>query len=86
MVVYRPVKDAYMAESFTVTIHPHEDQVAAYFGSCLLSADINNDGLDELFVASPLFVGDNYEEGRVFVYMSQGNNSVQEWVSRSIRP
>jgi len=31
------------------------DQFGSYFGSVLASADVNNDGLDELLIGAPLF-------------------------------
>lgn len=69
-----------MGNSFT--IHPPEgrDQVAAYFGGNLMSVDVTGDGRDDLFIASPLYVGETYDEGRVYVYISSGNDSVEEWV------
>lgn len=81
-----------MGNSFT--IYPPEGRshvasdwryhVASYFGGCLMSVDVTGDGRDDLFIASPLYVGETYDEGRVYVYISSGNNSVEEWVIHDI--
>ena len=67
-----------------VTIYPPKDardQTGAYFGGCLLSVDVNNDGYDDLFIASPLFVGENNDEGCVSVYIGKSVSSTTEWVN-----
>ncbi|XP_078489659.1 integrin alpha-1 isoform X1 [Ciona intestinalis] len=61
-------------------------QLGSYFGATLLSADINGDGKDDLLVGAPLYIGDNYDEGRVFVYLSQASNSIQAWASPGFVP
>ena len=51
------------------------DQFGEYFGSSLLVVDINSDGYDDLLVGAPMyskFKKGSSDEGRVFVYVSNG--------------
>lgn len=53
-------------------------QSGEYFGSSLLVVDLNNDGLDDLLVGAPMYCSFRKgfsDEGRVFVYISNGNVS-----------
>ena len=57
-------------------------QLGSYFGGALLSLDVNGDDVDDLMVAAPLFIGTNYDDGRVYVYLSNNkNNNPKIWVS-----
>jgi len=55
-------------------------QLGSYFGGSLLSMDLNADGKDDLLVGAPLHIGQHYDQGKVFVYISQRTNSVMSWV------
>ncbi|XP_036068043.1 integrin alpha-11 isoform X1 [Oryzias melastigma] len=45
------------------------EQIGSYFGSELLSMDIDNNGYtDYLLIAAPMFYRDGWERGRVYVY------------------
>ncbi|XP_072171493.1 integrin alpha-PS2-like [Diadema setosum] len=52
-------------------------QHGAGFGHSLLSADLNNDGFDDVIIGAPLHsaleIRDGWEVGRIFVYYSDGN-------------
>lgn len=50
----------------------------SYYGASLLAIDLNNDGRDDLLVGAPLYIDGDYDEGRVFVYISSG--SPASWV------
>jgi len=45
-----------------------------YFGAALCAVDVNNDGFDDLIVGAPLN-SNNQEEGRIYVYLSDGTVS-----------
>ncbi|XP_054476602.1 integrin alpha-11 [Anoplopoma fimbria] len=45
------------------------EQIGSYFGSELLSMDVDDDGLtDVLLVAAPMFYSDGWERGKVYIY------------------
>ncbi|KAK5866769.1 hypothetical protein PBY51_011317 [Eleginops maclovinus] len=45
------------------------EQIGSYFGSVLLSMDVDDDGLtDVLVVAAPMFYSQGWERGRVYIY------------------
>ncbi|TMS05178.1 Integrin alpha-11, partial [Larimichthys crocea] len=45
------------------------EQIGSYFGSELLSMDINGDGhTDVLLVAAPMFYSEGWEKGKVYIY------------------
>lgn len=52
----------------------HGNQLFEYFGYSLLTLDINQDTFDDLLVSAPMYSSfdDSYDEGRVFVYISNG--------------
>ena len=50
-------------------------QVGSYFGGSVTSGDINGDGIDDVIVGAPLFSTKKYEEGRVFLYLSNISTS-----------
>ena len=44
-------------------------QIGSYFGSELLSMDVDGDGLtDVLLVAAPMFYSQGWERGKVYIY------------------
>uniref|UniRef100_A0A3B3UP01 Integrin alpha 4 n=1 Tax=Poecilia latipinna TaxID=48699 RepID=A0A3B3UP01_9TELE len=47
-------------------------QLGSYFGSSLCVVDLNADGLSDLLVGAPMATGTSREEGRVHVYINQG--------------
>uniref|UniRef100_S4RSW0 VWFA domain-containing protein n=1 Tax=Petromyzon marinus TaxID=7757 RepID=S4RSW0_PETMA len=59
-------------EQAHVTVHQaiHGDQIGSYFGSEVLSVDVDSDGVsDLLLVGAPMYLGPgNRETGRVYVY------------------
>uniref|UniRef100_A0AAY4EEN1 Integrin alpha-2 domain-containing protein n=1 Tax=Denticeps clupeoides TaxID=299321 RepID=A0AAY4EEN1_9TELE len=62
--------------SLTTLIYFNVFQMGSYYGYAVAAADINNDGLVDLLVGSPLFMflgsGGRLEEvGRVYVYLQQ---------------
>jgi len=67
------------------TIYPRREarQLGSYFGGVLLSTDVNDDGREDLFVGAPLhIIGSNYDDGRVFAYISRvTGSSTSTWVS-----
>ena len=46
------------------------DQMGSYFGFTLCATDTNGDGIDEIIVGAPLWMGRQADEGRVFVFVS----------------
>lgn len=48
------------------------------FGSSVCAVDLNADGLSDLLVGAPLATGVTREEGRVHVYINQGNAKLLE--------
>ena len=52
------------------SIQCRQPQFGSYFGSVLLSANVNRDslGLDELFVGAPFYDTDVPDQGAVFVF------------------
>ncbi|CAK8697227.1 unnamed protein product [Clavelina lepadiformis] len=60
--------------------------IGSYFGGALLSADFNNDGKDDLLVSAPLYSLTSYDEGKVFVYISQPSNTVEKWSNGTYHP
>uniref|UniRef100_A0AAQ4REZ0 Integrin subunit alpha 4 n=1 Tax=Gasterosteus aculeatus aculeatus TaxID=481459 RepID=A0AAQ4REZ0_GASAC len=52
-------------------------ELGSYFGSSVCAVDLNADGLSDLLVGAPLATGVTREEGRVHVYINQGNAEFQ---------
>lgn len=59
-------------------------QPAKYFGGSVLAMDINGDLTDDLLIGAPLYSDENFDEGRVFVYISEEPNSISTWVSQGL--
>lgn len=47
-------------------------QLGSYFGSSVCVVDLNADGLSDLLVGAPMATGTSREEGRVHVYINEG--------------
>ncbi|KAK7938931.1 hypothetical protein WMY93_002257 [Mugilogobius chulae] len=47
-------------------------QLGSYFGASVCVLDLNTDGLSDLLVGAPMATGTSREEGRVHVYLNQG--------------
>ena len=82
MVIYRPEKGKKkMLDPLRIMANSHS-QIGSYFGGVLLAADVNGDDKDDLFVSAPLYIAENTDEGRVFVYHSQSTtNATDAWVN-----
>lgn len=44
------------------------DETGSYYGATLLGLDVDNDGVDELFVGAPFGSGSTFDEGYVYYY------------------
>ncbi|TKS67823.1 Integrin alpha-4 CD49 antigen-like family member D [Collichthys lucidus] len=53
-------------------------ELGSYFGSSVCAVDLNNDGLSDLLVGAPMATGVTREEGRVYVYINQGQAELLE--------
>ncbi|KAG7220950.1 hypothetical protein INR49_010199 [Caranx melampygus] len=53
-------------------------ELGSYFGSSLCAVDLNADGLSDLLVGAPMTTGVTREEGRVHVYINQGEARMLE--------
>ncbi|XP_029980884.1 integrin alpha-4 [Sphaeramia orbicularis] len=53
-------------------------ELGSYFGSSVCAVDLNADGLSDLLVGAPMATGAAREEGRVHVYMNQGEAELLE--------
>uniref|UniRef100_A0A7N6AN78 Integrin alpha first immunoglubulin-like domain-containing protein n=1 Tax=Anabas testudineus TaxID=64144 RepID=A0A7N6AN78_ANATE len=53
-------------------------ELGSYFGSSLCAVDLNADGLSDLLVGAPMATGLTREEGRVHVYINQGQAKLLE--------
>lgn len=47
-------------------------KLGSYFGASVCAVDLNADGLSDLLVGAPMATGVSREEGRVHVYINQG--------------
>ncbi|XP_008326427.1 integrin alpha-4 [Cynoglossus semilaevis] len=54
------------------------EELGSYFGSSVCAVDVNADGLSDLLVGAPLSTGAVREEGRVHVYINQGQAQMME--------
>ncbi|KAK5860942.1 hypothetical protein PBY51_022381 [Eleginops maclovinus] len=54
------------------------NELGSYFGSSVLAVDLNADGLSDLLVGAPMATGVTREEGRVHVYINQGQAKLME--------
>nr|XP_046259995.1 integrin alpha-4 [Scatophagus argus] len=53
-------------------------ELGSYFGSSVCAVDLNSDGLSDLLVGAPMATGITREEGRVHVYINQGQAELLE--------
>ncbi|XP_071336278.1 integrin alpha-4 isoform X2 [Trachinotus anak] len=53
-------------------------ELGSYFGSSVCVVDLNADGLSDLLVGAPMATGVTREEGRVHVYINQGEAKLLE--------
>ncbi|XP_068592739.1 integrin alpha-4 isoform X2 [Cebidichthys violaceus] len=53
-------------------------ELGSYFGSSVCAVDLNADGLSDLLVGAPMATGVTREEGRVHVYINQGDARLLE--------
>ncbi|XP_070771040.1 integrin alpha-4 [Enoplosus armatus] len=53
-------------------------ELGSYFGSSVCVVDLNADGLSDLLVGAPMATGITREEGRVHVYINQGQGKLLE--------
>ncbi|XP_067122997.1 integrin alpha-4-like [Centruroides vittatus] len=60
-------------EYYTIYTEFEGFQTGEYYGAAILSVDVNNDGLSELFVGAPLYsTKSGGDEGKVYIYFSDG--------------
>uniref|UniRef100_A0A3Q2QIH2 Integrin subunit alpha 4 n=1 Tax=Fundulus heteroclitus TaxID=8078 RepID=A0A3Q2QIH2_FUNHE len=53
-------------------------QMGSFFGSSVCVVDLNADGLSDLLVGAPMATGTYREEGRVYVYINEGQAKLKE--------
>ena len=83
VVIYRPqLGNANFTDAVTIYPSTMTSQLGSYFGGTMLSVDLNSDGMDDLLVGAPLYIEDNYDDGRVYAFIStsSGGNPAL-WVS-----
>ncbi|RWS13916.1 Integrin alpha-9-like protein, partial [Dinothrombium tinctorium] len=71
-----PIEARFGENLFTVVKVYHGTQFGEYFGSALITPDVNNDKLNDLIVGAPLYSPPSREAddcGRIYVYISNGN-------------
>ncbi|KAK5600226.1 hypothetical protein CRENBAI_004912 [Crenichthys baileyi] len=54
------------------------NELGSYFGSSVCVVDLNADGLSDLLVGAPMATGTSREEGRVYVYINEGQAKLKE--------
>ncbi|XP_068602586.1 integrin alpha-4 [Brachionichthys hirsutus] len=54
------------------------NELGSYFGSSVCAVDLNADGLSDLLVGAPMATGSTREEGRIHVYINQGQSKLLE--------
>ncbi|XP_039270067.2 integrin alpha-9-like [Styela clava] len=88
VIVYESVPGSTDWKDAVTILPPPVDKMhtGCYFGGVLLTVDVNGDDKDDLLVGSPLYIDQNYDEGRVFVYISQKASSSSSWASGSYIP
>ncbi|XP_023217347.1 integrin alpha-4-like [Centruroides sculpturatus] len=60
-------------ENYMISGELEGSQTGEYYGAAILSVDVNNDGLTDLFVGAPLYSTESGgDEGRVYIYLSGG--------------
>ncbi|XP_054642839.1 integrin alpha-4 isoform X1 [Dunckerocampus dactyliophorus] len=61
-----------------VLTHVAGTELGSYFGASVCVVDLNADGLSDLLVGAPMVTGRGREEGRVHVYINQGQAKLLE--------
>ncbi|XP_061735384.1 integrin alpha-4 isoform X2 [Nerophis ophidion] len=61
-----------------VLAHVAGSELGSYFGASVCAVDLNADGLSDLLVGAPMATGLSREEGRVHVYINQGQAKLLE--------
>ncbi|XP_061917409.1 integrin alpha-4 [Entelurus aequoreus] len=61
-----------------VLAHVAGSELGSYFGASVCAVDLNADGLSDLLVGAPMATGHSREEGRVHVYINQGQAKLLE--------
>ena len=59
-------------QTVNIKLHKEGDQVGSYFGASVLAGDFNSDGYDDLLVGAPTYNSSRGDEGRVYVYIHNG--------------
>lgn len=79
--LFDATKTSFILEKADATLNGFEITeipVNGYFGAALCSADVNQDGMDDLLVAAPFYSeGEREETGVVFVYLGQADMKFQ---------
>ncbi|CAK8673902.1 unnamed protein product [Clavelina lepadiformis] len=87
VVVYESVvASANFDNSQTLRAHESQRQLGSYFGGSVLALDVNNDNKDDLLVGAPLYTGEGFDEGRVFVFVTKSGTYPADWASPSEPP
>ncbi|XP_049584264.1 integrin alpha-4 isoform X1 [Syngnathus scovelli] len=61
-----------------VLAHVSGTELGSYFGASLRAVDLNGDNLSDLLVGAPMTTGASREEGRVHVFLNQGQAKLVE--------
>ena len=81
MYVYNLANGVHTTKNTPLYTYFDGTRMGEYFGASVLMVDVNGDFFDDLFIGAPLYSkpGDQGDRGRVNVYLSNGNVSLQKF-------